>query len=396
MSFQYDLFISYSSADRPWALKLFNDLQARNIRVFFDQNRLDVGKPWEPQLATAVQGSQHMIVIWTDNANESQWVRREVGYFETLNDPNISLQGNKEDRWYTFLLLEGENRAYAGIESISALKANVYVKNSNQKGADTVNDSLWQDVVAKLAAATKKDDQSTPIPLAVLAMTKDDLQKLDPNRKPIWGPDLNTLLKNLGIGDRETLLKTNSYGELRTDWHPFGHPLNIQQILDNLLIEINREEANKPEEKKLKEGKFEFRWEPIDQRFWTDNDVALAEQSKRLWIFSTIVIDPLSLYDDRVYDGFVTLSECFNNDRANIMVLTPFSLPQAFIDLSALVERRGRPFFNPYWNPPVPNLLKYANLGVNLGNEREVRRVVRTSVGEYVRQALPPNKAFSQ
>ena len=67
-----------------------------------------------------------------------------------------------------------------------------------------------------------------------------------------------------------------------------------------------------------------------------------------------------------------------------------------FDDLSALVERRGRPFFNSYLSPPVPKPLKYANLGVNLGSERELRRVVRAGVGQYVRAAMPPNKAFSQ
>lgn len=398
MTYEYDLFISYSSADRPWAQKLFDDLQAKQIKVFFDRNRLDVGVPWEPQLAKAAQSSKHMVVIWTDNADESPWVRREVGIFETLNDPATRPTGTSDNRWFSFLLLEGENRAYSAIQNISGLKeANAYDKNSDKKGSDSVNPSLWQSIVTQIATAIRKNDNSIAIPLAILAMTKDDLQRLDPTRNPVPGvPSLNSLLGGLGIGDRETLLQSNSYGALRTDWRPFGHPLNVQQILEKVLDEINLGEATKPEEKKQREGQFEFRWEPIDQRFWTDNDAALAEQSKLMSVFSVIVIDPLSLYDDAVYDGFVTFSECFNSDRANIMVLTPFTLPQAFIDLSALIERRGRPFFTPYMNPPVPRPLKIANLGVNLGNERELRRVMRAGVGQYVRSSMPPNKAFNQ
>jgi hypothetical protein len=248
-----------------------------------------------------------------------------------------------------------------------------------------------------MADAIRTNDNSIPIPLAILAMTDDDLKKLDPNREPIKGlPTLNNLLASLGVGDRDTIVQAKSYGELRTDWHPFGHALNVQQILDNVLDEINLGEAQKPAEKRQKEGQFEFRWEPIDERFWTDNKVAMVELSKLLSVFSVIVIDPLSLYDNDVYDGFVTVSDCFNSERANIMVLTPFSLPQAFIDLSALLERRGRPFFNPYLDPPVPRPLKYANLGVNLGNERELRRVMRAGVGQYVRSSMPPSKALNQ
>lgn len=387
MLYQYDVFISYSSADRPWALKLAKDLRAKSIQVFLDKDRLDIGKPWATELAAAVQGSKHLVVLWSDNANDSVWVRREVSFFETINDPRTAPQGNKDSRWYAFLMLEGENAAYSGIQGIDSIKeAKAYDKNAIEKGSDKVSETLWQSVVDNLALEIKKNDKSTPIPLAVLAMTKDELDALDPAKTKIWGPDLNSLLKSIKLGDRDELSKSGSYGEQRIDWRPFGHELNVQQILIKVLDEINKEETDWANLKGLPEPEFQFRWELIDPRFWTDNAVATAEQNRWLTKSSTIVIDPISLYDDGVYDAMVTLSGCFNSDVCNIMVLSPFSLPETFLKLIALLERRGRPFFNPHWNPPVLSALKYAHVGVNLAHEPEVRRVLRRSIGHNVRQ----------
>ncbi|HBB96383.1 MAG TPA: hypothetical protein DC054_13430 [Blastocatellia bacterium] len=389
MEYKYDVFISYSSLDRPWALKLEAALKSKNIECFLDQ-RMDVGKPWDAQLATAVQSSKHLIALWSDNANASQWVRREVSYFETLNDPATAPQAEKDNRWYAFLMLEGQNVAYAGNQNVDAEKIRkAYDKNAPDIGAGTVDPGVWQDVVTKLAANIKNSDKVIRIPLAVLAMTQKDLEDVDPDKRPIWGVDLNTLLAILGIGNREALANSNTYGLERTDWRPFGQPLNVTQILDNQIDEINGEEQTRAIQKGMADPEFQFKWELIDQKFWTDDDVAQVEQLRLLSNWSALVIDPLSLYDDRVYEALVTLSECFNNDRCSIMVLTPFRLPQALVDLGTLIERRGRPFFNPYWRPPVPDSGKYANLGVNLGHEREVRRIIRRSLGAHIRQTFP-------
>src|SRR5207302_8146662 len=67
-------------------------------------------------------------------------------------------------------------------------------------------------------SALRKNDDATPIPLAVLAMTKDNLKRLDPDRRPVPElPSLNNLLDNLGIGSRDALLQSNRYGLLRTE-----------------------------------------------------------------------------------------------------------------------------------------------------------------------------------
>lgn len=64
--------------------------------------------------------------------------------------------------------------------------------------------------------------------------------------------------------------------------------------------------------KELEETK--FRWEPLDPEFWTSIEAARRERDKLLSRLSVVVIDPISLYDNQVYNRLVLLSRCFNAD----------------------------------------------------------------------------------
>jgi hypothetical protein len=383
MPYQYDVFISYSSADRPWALKLYDDLTARGISVFLDRHRLDIGKPWEPALARSIQSSQHFIVLWTDNADKSKWVSRELGVFEAIVDPNVSMQ-NHENRRFIFLMLEGDNPAYTSMQGFSELKeAQAYQQEAQDKGVGAVAPGLWQTVIDKITDAVRDDDPAILVPLAILSMTRQELETISPDKAQDFGPSLNTLLANLGIGTVGDLLANNNYGVNRTDWRPFGSGLNVLQILNSKLDDVN----NAIPEPHL-------RWEQIDAAFWTDLSVARRERDKLLSKQSVIVIDPLSLYYDLVFRRtFVTLSECFKSDKSIIMVLTPFSLPPSIVDLSRMVEMAGDPYFNTYWEPPVPYMNQLSYLGMNIGDERGVRRLLRRGLGSYIRQVQPQHKS---
>jgi hypothetical protein len=338
----------------------------KGLRRFSIKTRLDIGKPWEPALAKAVQTSQHFIVLWSNHAEKSRWVGRELGVFEAIVDPAVSGQ-TQEDRRFIFLMLEGENPAYTSMQMLSDLReANAYVG-----GADTIDSSPWQNVVRKLVDAMRANDPSTPLPVAVLAMTRQELTQLDPNEERTFGPSLNTLLQNLGMGTIETLVQY--YGEGRTDWRPFGNPLNVQQILDTLLDKVNNG-VTPP-----------FRWEPLDMQFWTNMAVARGEREKLLSYPSVVVIDPLSLYDERVYDRFVFLSRCFESEKSIIMALTPFGLPQPFSHLNMVIKDRCSPFFDGYYDPPIPPNKASAVLGVNISDESDVRRLLRMSLGQHLR-----------
>jgi len=257
--YDYQVFISYSSADRPWAVKLYDALQAKGISVFLDQRQLDIGTPWEPSLARAVQSSQHLVVLWTDNANRSQWVRRELGIFENIADPALRIEG-QGNRRFIFLMLEGENTAYSNLQMLATLKEhNAYKPEVTHKGADTVDPQVWHDVMTRLAEAIEDEDPSIPIPLAILSMTKAEFIDTDPDKKvDDLELSLNDLLKDINeIGSKNSLL--GSYKEKRDGWQPYGYGLSARALLDNLLVDVNNA---------IPDSEPKFRWSPIDEKFW--------------------------------------------------------------------------------------------------------------------------------
>jgi hypothetical protein len=74
----------------------------------------------------AIQTSQHLVVVWSQHAERSRWVARELGVFEAIVDPAIS-NHHQEDRRFIFLMLEGDNPAYSGMQMINDFReTNVY------------------------------------------------------------------------------------------------------------------------------------------------------------------------------------------------------------------------------------------------------------------------------
>ncbi len=116
LNFPRDIFISYSSLDRPWAVKLNQALQAKGVKTFFDDRDLEAGKPWNRQLATALRESRHLVVLWSENAKTSDWVSLEIATFNTYLLAAPPEQA--EQRRLISMTLQGENKALSGLQSI--------------------------------------------------------------------------------------------------------------------------------------------------------------------------------------------------------------------------------------------------------------------------------------
>ena len=384
MDYKYDVFISYSSKDAVWAMQLNGDLVAKGLTTFLDQKRLLGGDSWEKELTTALQNSRHLAVLWSNNAEESEWVRREVYGFDMIIN-GVMGEPAAEKRRLIFVMLEGEAKAYESTQLINDLKdANAY----NSGGPGNLAPGKWREVVDKVANAVVDKDPSTPVPLAVLSMTEAELMKIDPDEGPPYRPSLNELINELNIGSIENLKK--HYGAKRLDWRPFGSTYNIWYILNDIKDKINN--GRKEDDPKLEPP---FRWEPIDEGFWTDPDAADRERAKLLsnTRLSLIIIDPISLYHGLIYEKFVFLSNCFNNDKSLIMVLSPQTMPSWIESVRRMVEKRGEPFFNSFFNPPVPIDKAYANCSVNIGDPNDFRRLVRAGLG-YARK--PPSGSTTE
>src|SRR5262245_26845055 len=131
----YDVFISYSRKDVDWASRLERDLKKRGISVFRDEERLRAGEKWDQQLQDAIADSMHLVVLWSPNARESDWVEEERIHFEA------DRKGSTERRQTVFVNLQGKYKAVGAFEQVD----NVNQAGLYEAGAKALDqrDDVW-------------------------------------------------------------------------------------------------------------------------------------------------------------------------------------------------------------------------------------------------------------
>jgi TIR domain-containing protein len=366
-NYTYTAFISYSSLDRGWALKLADALTAADIEVFIDRQRLEAGTPWERQLSKAVEESQHLVVLWSNNAKQSDWVNRELGRFDAMLDSGGS-QLNQPERRLIFVSLENQNTAFSSTQMIDDIReAGAYAA-----GADAIAPELWNRVVCRLVDAIRSDDSSLAIPVAVLTMSDTELDQIPADA---WTELCNQL--NVNKNDLK-----DRYSPDRADWRPFGSAKTVSQILANVKAEIEKKEPNAPR----------IRWEFVKSDFWDTMDAAREYAATKFRDISLVVIDPISLYNFKVLDRAHLLKEhCFENDKCGIMVLPPFAMPPVISRLRDLLENRT--IFESYYMPSVPSKIKsMAQYSGMLTDEKDIKRLFLATLGLYVMKGQPTKK----
>ena len=82
-SYDYDVFLSFASLNASMAKTLYNQLTRSGLRVFWSDEVLKkrVGKSWIQEIEKALKASTHLVLLWTDEAEESYWVNLEYNGF---------------------------------------------------------------------------------------------------------------------------------------------------------------------------------------------------------------------------------------------------------------------------------------------------------------------------
>jgi hypothetical protein len=374
MAYEYDVFISYDSADEDWAKKLEAELQNNHgQQVYRDQSRLIAGAQWENELVNKVRDSQHMVVLWSKNGADSDWVRRERSNFEVAITP-VRPGEVQAERLMIFVLLDDTKLAYSSLQTIQDIKeAQAY-----SEGVDKLDPLVWRSVINKVVMALKSQDKSTPVMTVIMAATQPEIQSLP-------AATLDQLVNDLGLGDRQALF--NRYTPVdpahpkRTDWRPFGSNETIATILDNQRDDINSVPQNP-----------KFRWGFIPDDFWNEEDYDKAREYAEILraSLSLIVIDPVSLHVPLVRQLTNILKKCLTNSETAVMVPMPFSMSPTLINLRKLIRDAGAPFFDEYYNPPVREAGPNALFGLNIGDERDTRRLLMATLAPYTRKMVSP------
>lgn len=371
--YKYDVFISYSSADRTWAEKLFRALERRDIEPFLDQTRLQTGAAWESQLQGALRTSRHIVVLWSENARQSDWVRRELGRFESQID-NPDPDQKPSNRRMIFLPLEGEPSAYNSLQMITDLRDG----GAYTGPADQVDQNLWSRVLDKVYYAIAGADPAIPVSLAVLTVTQEQLDQLDPAHKPRFvEKSLDGYLSSIGIGAKDDLRPY--YGQERTDWRPFGSDQTVWTMLTQLRQDINVA---------LRDAGLEgtqFRWEPVGEEFWSDDYEAFVKETRKLksdWL-SVVVVDPIALYDEDVRDRFSRLSNELKNSRVLFMTLLPLQCWETHRQVREQIKRMAHPVFTHLYEPTLGQDVAQAfwSCDVNIGDKMDIQRTLLPALG---------------
>ena len=74
----YSAFISYSSKDQDFAVRLHADLQSKSVRVWFAPEDLKIGDRLRDTIEEAIRIYDKLMVVLSENSINSAWVRREV------------------------------------------------------------------------------------------------------------------------------------------------------------------------------------------------------------------------------------------------------------------------------------------------------------------------------
>lgn len=74
----HDIFITYSVNDRPYAESICDGLEAAGIRCWIAPRDITPGLVWAEAVMDAIEGSRVMLLVFSQHANASQQVIREV------------------------------------------------------------------------------------------------------------------------------------------------------------------------------------------------------------------------------------------------------------------------------------------------------------------------------
>lgn len=84
------LFISYSSKDREFAMRLADDL-ARISNVWIDREGLQGGLEWEQAIESAIKECVAFLIVISPDSNNSDWVARETILAEKLGKYRVPI-----------------------------------------------------------------------------------------------------------------------------------------------------------------------------------------------------------------------------------------------------------------------------------------------------------------
>jgi hypothetical protein len=358
------VFISYSHLDFAWAKKLHDDLVGRNFSVFLDTERLNAGRKWNKDLQSAIRNSEHLLVIWSPNAEKSQWVSMEMAYFESDKQDDAT-------RLHIHLNLDGENTVFSDYQKINLIR-DKHVDPS--KIADLDNyPGLWSSVIDRIDRSISDEDGTPPVYKLILTSTLDTLVSIPLDHAPAFAPAYEVTLKAIGVrNDNSDLWKSELkkyYSADRSLWRPFGGTKAIGDLLTDMKVKIDQQK-----------GAPKFRWKEVDPSFWGSQDQMNSEIQHLAGQMTMVVVDPVSLYDEDVRRRWDAVRHQLMDDRTMISVLAPFPLPAVAGHLRELIKGSTQDLYDFFYTPPFIAAPPLTHINVCALDDLDLRRLLGSAL----------------
>lgn len=364
MPYKYHVFISYAHEDREWAEEFSAALEKDKIKTFLDVKDIRAGQFWDETLLGALKDSQHLLVFWSNKAQESDWVYQERLHFEVdLKSPAETPE--QRNRRLLFVLLDREERA----EARRQLIVNILKENAYAGGVKNLPHEVRTGVLNALAEGIRLDDTAIPISVVVIALNKERYNNL--NKDPKLKTKLDESLKAMKFAGHL------NYGDEPRDWHPFGSPDSVKDILERVKNRINQK------------IKIPFRWEWIGEKFYKGTEIERREEIIKLNNKPAVfVIDPVSLVDPDIQLQLGKLDMFYESNQAVIMMLSPV-VPDPYEELMSFVAEIANTLYFRYYDPQADVYPSYANCCVNICDERDISRLLRMGLATQIK---PPSE----
>lgn len=92
-----ELFLSHTTADRPFVERLSRSFDAQGIRYFYSKRHIKGARQWHDELGAALERCNWFLVVLSKRSVKSVWVKRELLF---------ALQSSKYQERIVPLLLE--------------------------------------------------------------------------------------------------------------------------------------------------------------------------------------------------------------------------------------------------------------------------------------------------
>jgi hypothetical protein len=370
------LFISYTSHDRPWAERLYNELRQYypTFDIFWDRVSIPQGHDYRSVLNPAAKDTHHFVVLWSEKAKASNEVMPEVESFRQS-------KGSDSKRTLFYIPLEGEYGPLGSNQALTDLRdqhkaydpaapdlglsklASEPVKKSWNRIIQTIGDTMMNALTVQL------------VTLAVVALNDTLLNDLDHNLndKMAFEPSLQEFLDGIDL----TLPQAKArYGATALEWKPYGTAKTVIDILQEIRMETNSKLSSE----------YWFEWKPLDLILAIKNS---GTQVRLDNIFlelsagpSIVVVDPISLYHSAGYSVFYRLSDYAQKHQSLIVSLAPAENRSTDFIFRSLRAKAGSVLKN-YFQPPVPSIGPLGECGVNIRHNMELERLVRCSLSKH-------------